>query len=67
MIVNSEYSLEQLQQAEQVANALIKVSASKRSIFALVIESMVIGAEMAEQNLIAPSGGAAFKANCERK
>ena len=55
-MTDREYSAEQIRQAEQVADALIKVSVGKRSIFALMIESMLIGAEMAEKKLIAPSG-----------
>lgn len=56
MTPDREYSAEQLHQAEQVADALIKVSNGKRSIFALMIESMIIGAEMAEKKLISTSG-----------
>lgn len=52
-MADHEYSKEQIYQAEQIANALLQVPSGKRSIFALMIESMIIGAELAEKCLIA--------------
>lgn len=52
-MASKEYNAEQMKQARQVADALLQVSAGKRSIFTLMIEAMLIGAEMAENQMIA--------------
>lgn len=53
-MTNHQYA-DQMQQAKQVADALLKVSADKRSVFALIVESMIIGAEIAESQMTASS------------
>lgn len=53
-MTNHQYA-DQMQQAKQVADALLKVSAGKRSVFALIVESMIIGAEIAESQMTTSS------------
>ncbi|MCI8756106.1 MAG: hypothetical protein HFG18_05880 [Oscillospiraceae bacterium] len=53
-MTNHQYA-DQMQQAKQVADALLKVSADKRFVFALIVESMIIGAEIAESQMTTSS------------
>lgn len=50
---NQPYTSEQLRDAAQLADALVSVHSGKRTIFALMLESMMIGAELAEKKLLA--------------
>ena len=43
------YSLEQIEDAKKLAQALVSVSESKRPIFSLMLEAMLIGAELGGQ------------------
>lgn len=46
-------SPEQMEDAKKLAKALVSVSDEKRPFFALMVESMLIGAELAEKQLSA--------------
>ncbi len=46
------YTPQQISDAEQLAAALVTVPSKKRSIFALMLESMLIGAELAEKEIM---------------
>ena len=46
---NMNYTADQMEDAKKLAKALMSVPSEKRSIFALMIESMLIGAELAEK------------------
>lgn len=45
-----DYTLEQMNDAKQLAEVLVSVSDRKRPIFALMLEAMLIGAEIAAQS-----------------
>lgn len=48
-----KYTPDQMEDAKKLAQALVSVSAEKRPFFALMVESMLIGAELAEKQLTA--------------
>lgn len=48
-----QYTKGELQDAAALANILASVSEAKRPMFSLAVESMVLGAEMAERRLAA--------------
>lgn len=50
-MANKTYTPQQMSDAEQLAAALVTVPGKKRSIFALMLESMLIGAELAEKQM----------------
>lgn len=46
-----EYTPDQMEDAKKLAKALVSVPDEKRPFFALMVESMLIGAELAEKQL----------------
>ncbi len=52
-MANKTYTPQQMTDAEQLAAALVAIPREKRSIFALMLESMLIGAELAEKQILA--------------
>lgn len=46
-----KYTPSQMEDAKKLAKALVSVSDKMRPIFALMVESMLIGAELAEKQL----------------
>ncbi len=46
---NESYSKAQMENAVRVVNAIERIPAGKQSLFLLAMESMMLGAEMAEQ------------------
>ncbi len=48
-----KYTPEQMEDAKKLAKALVSVPDDKRPFFALMVESMLIGAELAEKRLTA--------------
>lgn len=53
------YTTEQMEDAKKLAQALVSVPDEKRSMFTLMVESMLIGAELAEKRLIAVNANSA--------
>lgn len=54
-----QYTPEQMADAEKLAKAIVSVPSEKRSIFTLMVEAMLIGAELAEKQMLssaAPNG-----------
>ena len=49
------YTTEQMEDAKKLAQAIVSVPDEKRSIFTLMVESMLIGAELAEKQMTAAS------------
>lgn len=49
MLDKKNYTPDQLADAKKLAKVLMSVPDGKRSIFALMVESMLIGAELAEE------------------
>ena len=47
------YTADQMEDAKKLAKALVSVPDEKRPFFALLVESMLIGAELAEKQLTA--------------
>lgn len=45
------YSAEQMQDAEKLANALISVNENRRLMFRVALDAMATGAELAEKQL----------------
>lgn len=45
------YSVEQMQDAEKLANALISVNENRRLMFRVALDAMATGAELAEKQL----------------
>lgn len=45
------YSTEQMQDAEKLANALISVNENRRLMFRVALDAMATGAELAEKQL----------------
>ena len=48
---NKTYTNEQMEDAKKLAKALMSVPDEKRPVFSLMVESMLIGAELAEKQL----------------
>lgn len=46
--MNEKYTDKQIAEAKRLTKVLASVSAGKRSLFSLMLESMMIGAELAE-------------------
>ena len=53
------YTPEQMQDAKKMAEALTGVVDTKRATFALMVDAMLIGAQLAEKSLTADSGATA--------
>lgn len=53
MSEKKNYTPDQMEDAKKLAKALVSVPDEKRSFFALMVESMLIGAELAEKQLTA--------------
>lgn len=53
MIEKKNYTPGQIEDAKKLAKALVSVPDEKRPFFALMVESMLIGAELAEKQLTA--------------
>ena len=53
MTEKKNYTTDQMEDAKKLAKALVSVPDEKRPIFALLVESMLIGAELAEKQLTA--------------
>lgn len=51
------YSTEQMQDAEKLANALISVNENRRLMFRVALDAMATGAELAEKQLQQTQGG----------
>ena len=49
----NKYTTDQMEDAKKLAKALLSVPDEKRPFFALLVESMLIGAELAEKQLTA--------------
>ena len=49
----NKYTTDQMEDAKKLAKALVSVPDEKRPFFALLVESMLIGAELAEKQLTA--------------
>ncbi len=52
-MTEKKYTPDQMEDAKKLAQALVSVSDEKRPVFALMLESMLIGAEIAEKRLTA--------------
>lgn len=50
-MVEKQYTPEQMDDAKKLAEALMSVSEAKRPLFSLMVEAMLIGAELAEKRL----------------
>lgn len=48
------YDSSQIKDAKKLADVLISVKGESRPVFALMVESMLIGAELAEKGIAAP-------------
>ena len=49
------YTPAEMNEAKKLAEALVSVPENKRSIFTIMVESMLIGAELAEKQMAAAS------------
>ena len=55
MTEKKTYDSDQMQDAKKLANVLISVKGENRPVFALMVESMLIGAELAEKGIVKPA------------
>lgn len=51
------YTPDQMADAEKLARAIVSVPSESRSIFTLMVEAMLIGAELAEKRLLGGATG----------
>lgn len=45
------YDLKQVKDAKELASILVRIDSDRRPMFALMLESMMIGAELAERSI----------------
>ncbi len=51
-MTEKQYTPEQMADAAKLAKAIVSVPSENRSIFTLMVEAMLIGAELAEKRLL---------------
>lgn len=54
-MTEKQYTPAQMADAEELAKVIVSVPTEKRSIFTLMVEAMLIGAELAEKQLLNPA------------